>query len=116
MNIKNKLFFFWNIGKNICFNRERYENIILKYSEFYSYKYGTSSTFTRENIHYMKRFYCKFPIFINVFTKLEWEHYVLLLRISDARELYFYFRVAIFCRSSVSDLNHIINNNFYNRI
>ena len=116
MSIKDHLFLFWNIGKNIHFNSGRYENIVSKYSEFYSYKYGMSRTFTRENIRYMKRFYCKFPIFINGLTKLEWEHYVLLLRISDVRELYFYFRVAIFCRSSVSDLNDIINNMFYKRI
>ena len=64
--MKSRLFLFWNIGKNVYLKQNIYENVCEKYSVFYSYFYGITSCFTRENIRYMKKFYCVFPMYYNV--------------------------------------------------
>ncbi len=75
-----------------------------------------SETFSRENVNYMKRFYQCFPIYIDELNKLDWEHYVELLKINNSKERYFYLRIAMFCKSSVKELKEIINKNIYNLI
>lgn len=64
----------------------------------------------------MKKFYCYFPIFTYQLEKLSWEHYVELMQISEVSTLYFYFRVALFCRSSVEELHYIICHHYYELI
>ena len=75
-----------------------------------------SQTFSLENIHYMKQFYQCFPIYVPELNKLKWEHYLVLLKINDSKERYFYLKIAIFCKSSVCELKDVINENVYNTI
>lgn len=112
----NQLFLFWNIGK-IVFDKQNYcDNSISKYSEYFSYKYGTSCLFSRSNINYMKKFYCCFPIFINQYNLLSFDHYKLLVNVNDIKKRYFYFYVSLFCKYSVDDLKRLINLDLYNYI
>lgn len=72
-----------------------------------------SKTFSRENVNYMRKFYQCFPIYIDELNKLNWEHYLELLKISNLKERYFYLKTTIFCKGSVKDLKDIINKNIY---
>ncbi len=114
--MKNRLYLFWLIGKNVYKDQYSYENVCSKYSLYYSYKYGNSSMFTRDNLKYMSNFYCRFPMYFDCLNKLSWNHYRLILNINDSDEQYFYFRIALFCRSSVEELGYLINNNYFNKI
>ena len=114
--MKNKLLLFWKIGQLVVKNEQRYENVFFEFSKFCSYYFGITCMFSRENIHYMRNFYCVFPIYYDDLNKLTWEHYLLLLDISDKLEQYFYFRVAMFCRSSVDELKFLVSNDMYNQM
>ena len=114
--MKNQLLLFWKIGQLVFKNEQKYENVFYEFSKLCSYYFGITCMFSRDNIRYMRNFYCVFPIYYDDLNKLTWEHYRLLLDISDKIEQYFYFRVAIFCRSSVQELRHLISNNMYNKI
>ena len=116
MYIKKQLFLFWKIGKLIFDKQNYYENIVLKMSNYLSYYYGMSSTFSIENINYMRKFYYCFPNYIENLNKLSFEHYKLLVNINEAEERYFYFWIALFCRSSVEELKSLILNNIYSCI
>ena len=116
MDINKRLFLFWKIGKYVCERQKYCENAVKKYSLFFSYYYGMSETFSRSNISYMIRFYCSFPIYLFEFENLDFDHYKLLVNVNDMRSRYFYFRLAIFCRSSVNDLRFMIKNDVYNCI
>ena len=72
-----------------------------------------SDTFSIGNINYMKKFYCCFPNYIDMLNKLSFEHYKLLVDVGGLEERYFYFRVALFCRSSVLELKELINEDMY---
>ena len=111
--MKSRLFLFWNIGKNVYLKQNIYENVYEKNSVFCSYFYGITSCFTRENIRYMKKFYCVFPMYYDVLNKLSWEHYKILLNINNKDNLYFYYRISLFCNSSLEELIYLVSNNFY---
>lgn len=72
-----------------------------------------SNTFSLNNVYYMKRLYLCFPIFYDSLNKLSFEHYKLLVVINDIKKRYFYFRLALFCRMSVYQLQNLIENNIY---
>ena len=114
--LKNNLYLFWKVGKYVFEKEKIVENSIDRYSKLCSYHYGSTNIFSRENVRFMKRFYVSYPVFIPVLENLDWEHYVELLRISDRRKQYFYFRLAHFCRISVDCLKSVIDNNFYENI
>ena len=113
---KKRLFLFWKIGKNVVEKQNCYENAVSKYSDLCSYYYGMSRTFCRSRIHLMKNFYLCFPIFIDDMKKLQWEHYIELLSLTDSKKRLFYFQVAIFCECSVLELKEMIIDCFYDRI
>ena len=116
IGFKKQLFLFWKIGKLVSKKQKCCENVVVKYSNFFSYYYGMSSTFSISNINYMKRFYSCFPLYINKLNNLSFEHYKLLIHICELEERYFYFWVAMFCRSSVEELKLMISNNLYEYI
>ncbi len=116
MFINNRLLLFWKIGKNVFLSQKRYENVISKCSDLCSYHYGMTETFSRENIRYMRQFYECFPIYLPEFNKLDWEHYIELIKIRDLKERYFYLKATIFCSGSVVELRDIIKRNIYNII
>ena len=114
--MKKRLFLFWNIGKNVYYNQNSCENVFKRCSIFYTYRYGLPYIFSIRNIKYMMKFYYLFPIYYPELNNLSWNHYCLILDNSDKDEQYFYFRVALFCNSSVSELKNLIDNFSYRRI
>ena len=116
MDIKKRLFLFWKIGKSVCEKQKYCDNVVKKYSTFFSYYYGMSEIFSRSNILYMLKFYLSFPIYLDIFENLKFEHYKLLVDINDKECRNFYFRVALFCKSSVFELRTLIRENIYNYI
>lgn len=97
-------------SRNYCWNPA------LKLSTFYSYKYGFSELFSISNVRYMEKFYKCFPIYYDELNKLTFEHYKLLVNVSDVTRRYFYYRVALFCRSSVVELRQFIGEDMYLKI
>ena len=116
IRLNNNLFLFWKIGRLVFVGRSFFDNSVFKYSNFCSYYFGNSEIFSIDNVHYMEKFYKAFPVFLNRFTELSFEHYKLIVDVSDLEKRYFYFWLAIFCRSSVSQLRSIISNDLYNFI
>ena len=104
---------FWNIGQSVFKKQDSCDNVVSKMSTRLSYVFGMSNTFSIGNVNYMKKFYCCFPNYIDMLDKLSFEHYKLLVDISELNERYFYFRVALFCRSSVLELKELINDKIY---
>ena len=113
---KYPIFLFWKIGKKVYEKQNCYENVIQKYSDYYSYYYGNSFLFTRENIHLMKRFYLNFPVFFKRMEELNWRQYQLLLLIPDRNERYFYFCLVLLFHSNYEETYMFIVNNYYVRI
>lgn len=114
--IKPNLCSLWKIGKNVHNNREKYNNVVEKYSDYFSYYFGNSYLFTRDNIHLMERFYLNFPIYYDKLNNISWEQYKLLLKIKDKKERFFYFYLSLFFNSNLDETNEFINNNYYVRI
>lgn len=114
--IKPNLCSLWKIGKNVHSNREKYNNVVEKYSDYFSYYFGNSYLFTRDNIHLMERFYLNFPIYYDKLNNISWEQYKLLLKIRDKKERFFYFHLSLFFNSDFDETNEFIDNNYYVRI
>ena len=113
---KNRLFLFWNIGKNVYEKQKFYDNSVKKFSDYFSYRFGNSHLFTRENIHLMKRFYLNFPIYDSRLEEISWEQYQLLLNISNKNERNFYWNLTRIFHSDYQEMKDFINNNYYLRI
>ena len=111
-----KIKLFWKIGKDVYEKKDCYENIVEKYSDYYTYLFGNSFLFTRENIHFMKRFYMNFPIFSSFLEKISWEQHKVLLTICDRNERYFYFRLTLLFHSDYHEMLDFIQNEYYLRI
>ena len=112
----NNLLLFWNIGKKVYEEKDIRENAIEKYSNYYSYYYGNSYLFSRENIRFMKLFYISFPIFYKELYNVSWEQYKLLIRINNRKERLFYFYISLFFNSDLIETSDFINNDYYLRI
>ena len=89
---------------------------VQKYSDYYSYYYGNSILFTRENIHMMKKFYINFPIFNDQLENISWEQYQLLLKIPNKKERNFYFYLSLLFHSNYEGTFKFIENQYYSRI
>lgn len=112
----SKLYLFWKIGKNVYENELLYDNVFQKFSDYYSYYYGNSKLYTRENIHLMKRFYLNFPIFTFNLNSITWEQYQVLLLIPNKKERLFYFSLSLFFHSDLHHTKELISNHYYYRI
>jgi len=108
------LLLFWNIGKKVYENTDNYA--VEKYSTYYSYYYGNSYMFDRENIRFMKLFYICFPIFYTKLNTISWDQYKLLFEINDRKERLFYFYLSLFFNSDFKETQDFIENNYYVRI
>lgn len=115
-NTNNRLILFWNIGKRVFDEQDYVDNAIDKYSTFFQYRYGMTECFSRENINFMKKLYLCFPIFTETLLKLEWGHYLELLKINDKKRRMFYYQLSLFFNWSIFELSYSINNYFYERI
>ena len=112
----DKLLMYWNIGKIVYENRINYSNIVEKCSNYYSYLFGNSYIFTRENIWLMEKFYLMFPIFSSRLEDITWNQYKLLFKINNSKERYFYFYIVLFFNFDYDNTLDLINNNYYLRI
>ena len=110
----NKLY--WYIGKKIYELRNKCINPCEVISNYYSYSYGNSYRFSRENVSIMRNFYLCFPIYIDSYDKLSWSHFKLLIKIKNSNIRNFYLSIILFCNSSVFELENIINSSLYKRI
>ena len=110
------IYLFWNIGKMVYEMQSSCENAVKRISDYYSYYYGDSIIFTRENIHLMKKFYLVFPIFHKKLENISWKQYELLLKIPDKKERSFYFTLSLLFRSNDKELRELIRNHYYQRI
>ena len=113
--MKDNLLLFWNIGKKV-YEDKKVDNSIEKYSNYYSYLYGNSYLFNRENIRLMKLFYICFPIYNRKLANISWNQYKLLFKINDRKERLFYFYISLFFNSNYTEMNNFIINDYYLRI
>lgn len=114
--MNNNILLFWKIGKRVYDEQNTCDNPIKKYSDYYSYYYGDSLLFTRENIHLMKRFYMNFPIYYKEMNKFSWNQYKLLLLIHNKKERMFYYALSFFISADYNDLTDFIDNQYFIRI
>ena len=116
--MKNKLSIYtlWLIGKEVYYNKTNYNNIFQKYSSYYSYLYGNSYLFTRENIRKMLNLYLDFPIYYSKLENISWRQYSLLFNISSREERFFYFRIMLLFNSNYNDISDLIVNKYYERL
>ena len=112
----NNIFLFWTIGR-LVYEQQRYcDNIVEKLSNYYSYYFGNSFLYTRENIHFMKRFYMNFPIYYDKLENFSWNQYCLLLSVSNRKERTFYFSLIMLFKSNYEELIEFIYNDYFFRI
>jgi hypothetical protein len=114
--IKTNLIYFWTIGKLVYEKRQIYDNIIERSSNYFSYYFGNSTLFTRDNIKYMEMFYLNFPIYYSKLNNITWDQYKLLFTIENREERYFYFYLSLFFNSNLDETKDFISNNYYVRI
>ncbi len=114
--IKNNIFYFWKIGREINKKRKVYDDVIYRYSKYLSYYFGTSNLFDRENVRFMERLYLNFPIYSKRLNNISWEQYKLLFCIKDKDERLFYFYLSLFFDSDLEETKEFILNNYYIRI
>ncbi len=113
LNNKNRLFIFWNIGKKVFLNQNKYSNSIKKYSEYYQYYFGVTDCFDRINIYSMQQFYLCFPIFYDKLNSLKWEYYLELIKVDSKWERMFYFQLALFTQCDYQNFVLAIKNDLY---
>lgn len=113
---KNKLNFFWKVGKFTVEKSYCCDNIISKCSRYLSYYFGNSTMFSCGNIIFMRKFYRYFPIFLDEMNKLSWDSYLELLKLKNQKACYFYFNLSLFCNYDFEDLKLLIDSNLYFRI
>ena len=114
--MQDRLLLFWKIGEIVCKNRSKHLNIVEKCSNYYSYLFGNSYVFTRENIWLMEKFYLMFPVFSPRLENITWDQYRLLFNINDLKERYFYFYILLFFGFNYDETKDLINNKYYLRI
>ena len=114
--MKYSNYFYWNIGKKIFHLKNTCSNPNEYVSTIYSYTFGNSKLFNRENIIFMKNFYLCFPIYIERFNELSWNHFKLLLKVKNKKDRNLYLWIALFCKSSLEELEIIINHSYFSKI
>ena len=107
---------YWQIGKRLFKMKDKCSNPCEYISDYYSYYYGNSYRFNRENIYNMKKFYLCFPIYFKSYDRLTWDHFKLLTHIDNYHIRNFYLLITLFCDSSVEELKSIIRSSIYQRI
>lgn len=113
--MQQQIYLFWCVGKYVV-EHSMQDCIIQKVSNYFSYRYGLSSTFSFHQIQKMRCFYLSFPKFIPALTYLSWNHYHHLVFIDDVDKKYFYFFISLFCFLLPSELELAISNQLYEQI
>jgi len=111
---------YWNIGKIIMeiqegkerasYGEKILENVSIKLTE----EFGKG--FSKRNLRRMRRFYCLFPIWTSVMTKLTWTHYLVIIGIEEEYKRNFYMKEAINSNWSVRELQRQKDSLLYERL
>ena len=111
---------YWNIGRivmNIQDGKERAEygdKVLEKLSEKLTKEFGKG--FTSRNLRRMRGFYCAFPIWTTLLSKLSWSHYLELIKIEDENKRQFYLKETINAKWSVRELQRQKDSLLYERL
>lgn len=114
--ITYRIYFYWLVGKFVFDKRDCCNNIIEKCSEYLSYYFGDSYSFSYNNLVCMRKFYLCFPVYLDKFENISWKYYLKLLDINNSSIAKFYLKVCLFCDMDYESLNSMINSNTYYRI
>ena len=110
---------YWKIGKQIVEfeqkgeKRAKYGSALFERLEKELKPFGKG--FTAKNLRTMRQFYCVFPIWNSVSSKLSWTHYKMILKVEDKTEREFYIKETIANNLSVRQLQRQINSHLYHR-
>ena len=113
--MQQQIYLFWCVGKYVVEHSEQ-DYIVQKVSNYFSYRYGLSSTFSFGQIQKMRCFYLSFPKFMPILSYLSWNHYQQLIFIRDVDKKYFYFFISLFCFFFLLELESAISNQLYEQI
>jgi len=112
---------YWNIGRYIVeFEQQGQEKaeygsrLLARLSKDLKQLHGRG--FSKSNVHYMRLFYLRYPIFQTVSGKLSWSHYTELLAISDDLARSFYEQQCIRENWSVRELKRQKNSALFERV
>ncbi|MEM8717618.1 MAG: DUF1016 N-terminal domain-containing protein [Cyanobacteria bacterium P01_G01_bin.4] len=112
---------YWNIGRYIVeFEQQGQEKaeygsrLLARLSKDLKQRYGKG--FSKSNVHYMRLFYLRYPIFQTLSGKLSWSHYTELLAISDDLTRSFYEQQCIRDNWSVRELKRQKNSALFERV
>ena len=108
-----KIYFLWLIGKFVYNKNDCCENIIKKCSDFLSYYFGDSYSFSYDNILFMRKFYLYFPIYLEKYENIPWNYYVALLKINNEEITKLYLNICLFCNFDYNSLKRMIDGNLY---
>ena len=114
--MNQSVYTFWKIGRLVWNKRSNYFNPIEKFSLIFSYFYGNSYYFDRNDIRLMRRFYLDFPIFYEEMNKISWNQYKEIMILNNKKERYFYYYLSLFFSSDISETKELILNDYYSRI
>ena len=109
------VFSLWNVGRFMIEKRDNTYNVHSICSNFLSYYYGNSHTYSLFHIQMMERLYSYFPIFLDSMRKICWNSYIELLKLNKS-ECYFYYGILLFCGDNHKDIKDLIESNLYSRI
>ena len=98
----------WNVGRFMIEKKDNCNNVHNLCSNFLSYYYGNSHTYSLFHIQMMERLYSYFPIYC-------WNSYIELLKLNP-KECYFYFGILLFCGDNYNEIKNLIDSNLFSRI
>ena len=105
----------WNIGRFMIEKKDNCVNVHNLCSNFLSYYYGNSHTYSLFHIQMMEKFYSYFPIFLDSMKKICWKSYLELLKLNP-KECYFYYGILLFCGDNYQEIKNLIDSCLYSRI
>ena len=112
---------YWHIGQHIVEYEQKgnekaeYGSLLLKQlCRDLTDRYGNG--FSISNVYRMRDFYIKYPIFATLSRKLNWSHYVELLKIDDPLERSFYEKQAELEQWGVRELKRQMKSMLFHRL
>ena len=118
---KSIVYVYWNIGKIIVSNENKYNNRLEYGKEVLK---GLSDELTKylgkgysvSNLKYMRMFYKAYPTFNEINEKLSWSHYCELMIIKDKDKRSFYEKECINSNWSVRELQRQLDTSLFERL
>lgn len=118
---KSIIYVYWNIGRIIVSNENRYNNRLEYGKEVLK---GLSEELTKSlgkgysisNLKYMRMFYKAYPVFEKISNKITWSHYLELMIITDLDKRNFYEKECINSNWSVRELQRQMDTSLFERL